>query len=173
MVCGSLTKVFDNAGVKLTSATVDYRDGTVIPPALLPPMVDACYLVMQIDNKPATVELAFPSVVNSCGVVPITSTPFNITAKVNQENGRLNQWGLTYVKGLNIASGTLDSDSSDVGLAVPVNQAVSSAPMTAGLTGTCAFSLTIGAWAHIRNGYSLVYHTSKSYALAVDACACP
>ena len=166
-------EVFDNAGVKLTSATVDYRDGTVIPPALLPPMVDACYLVMQIDNKPATVELAFPSVVNSCGVVPITSTPFNITAKVNQENGRLNQWSLTYVKGLNIASGTLDSDSSDTGLAVPVNQAVSSAPMTAGLTGTCAFSLTIGAWAHIRNGYSLVYHTSKSYALAVDACACP
>ena len=166
-------EVFDNAGVKLTSATVDYRDGTVIPPALLPPMVDACYLVMQIDNKPATVELAFPSVVNSCGVVPITSTPFNITAKVNQENGRLNQWSLTYVKGLNIASGTLDSDSSDTGLAVPVNQAVSSAPMTAGLTGTCAFSLTIGAWAHIRNGYGLVYHTSKSYALAVDACACP
>jgi len=166
-------EVFNAAGVKQTSATVDYRDGTVIPPAVLPAMVDACYLVMLVDNKPATVGLAFPAVVNSCGVVPITSTPFNITANVNQENGRLHSWTLSYVKGLGIASGTLDSDSSDTGLAVPVAQAVSSAPMTAGLTGTCAFSLTISAWAHIRNGYGLIYHSSRSYALAVDACKCP
>jgi hypothetical protein len=166
-------EVFDGAGAKQTSASVDYRDGTVIPPAVLPPMVDACYLVMLVDNKPATVELAFPSVVNLCGVVPITSTPFNITAKVNQENGRLHSWALSYVKGLGIASGTLDSDSSSTGLAVPVANPVSSAPMTAGLAGTCAFALTIGAWAHIRNGYGLVYHTSRPYALAVDACKCP
>lgn len=165
-------EVFDSAGVKLTSASVDYRDGTVIPPAVLPPMADACYLVMQIDNKPATVALSFPAVVNPCGVVPIASAPFNITAQVNQENGRLHSWSLSYVKGLNIASGTLASASSDTGLAVPVNQAVSSAPMTAGLTGTCAFSLTVSAWAHIRNGYGLVYHSSQSYALAVDACTC-
>jgi hypothetical protein len=136
-------------------------------------MVDACYLVMQIDNKAPTVELAFPAVVNDCGVVPITSTPFNFTAKVNQENGRLNEWGLSFVKGLGIASGSLASASSDTGLAVPVNQLVSSAPMTAGLTGTCAFALTIGAWAHIRNGYGRIYHTSRSYALAVDACQRP
>lgn len=163
-------EVFDSAGTKLTSASVDYRDGTAIPPAVLPAMVDACYLVMQIDNKPATVALAFPAVVNPCGVVPIASAPFDINALVNQENGRLNSWSFSYVKGLNIGSGTLASASSDSGLAVPVNQAVSSAPMTAGLTGTCAFSLTISAWAHIRNGYGLVYHSSQSYALAVDAC---
>ena len=108
--------------------------------------------------------------VNPCGVVPVTATPFNFTANVNQENGRLHSWGLGYVKGLNIASGTLASASSNSGLAVPVNQLVSSAPMTAGLTGTCAFALTIGAWAHIRNGYGLIYHVSQPYALAVENC---
>jgi hypothetical protein len=66
------------------------------------------------------------------------------------ENGRLHSWGLGYVKGLGIASGTLATATSNSGLAVPINQVVSSAPMTAGLTGTCAFALTIGAWAHIR-----------------------
>jgi hypothetical protein len=166
-------EVFDSAGVKLTSASVDYRDGTVIPPALLPTMVDACYLVIQIDNKAPTVSLEFPVVVNPCGVVPIAATPFNFTAKVNQENGRLSEWQLSYVKGLGIASGTLASASSDTGLAVPVNQLVSSAPMTAGLTGTCAFALNISAWAHIRNGYSRIYYTWLPYALAVDACQCP
>ncbi len=164
-------EVFDSAGVKQTSATVDYRDGTVAPPAILPSMVDSCDLIVHVDNKAPTVSLSFPAVVNPCGVVPITSTPFNFTAHVNQENGRLHSWGLGYVKGLNIASGTLDSDSSNSGLAVPVNQLVSSAPMTAGLTGTCAFALTIGAWSHIRNGYGLIYHVSQPYALAVEKCS--
>ena len=43
--------------------------------------------------------------------------------------------------------------------------------MTAGLTGTCAFALTIGAWSHIRNGYGLII-TSQPYALAVENCCC-
>jgi hypothetical protein len=163
-------EVFDGAGVKLTSATIDYRDGTVAPPAVLPAMVDSCDLILQIDNQAPTVALAFPAVVNPCGVVPVTATPFNLTAQVDQENGRLHSWGLGYVKGLNIASGTLASASSNSGLAVPVSQLVSSAPMTAGLTGTCAFALTIGAWAHIRNGYGLIYHVSQPYALAVENC---
>jgi hypothetical protein len=164
-------EVFDSAGVKQTSATVDYRDGTVAPPAVLPSMVDSCDLIIHVDNKAPTVSLSFPAVVNPCGVVPITSTPFNFTAHVNQENGRLHSWGLGYVKGLNIASGTLATATSNSGLAVPVNQLVSSAPMTAGLTGTCAFALTIGAWSHIRNGYGLVYHVSQPYALAVEKCS--
>jgi hypothetical protein len=163
-------EVFDSAGVKQTSAMVDYRDGTVAPPAVLPSMVDSCDLIVQVDNKAPTVSLSFPAVVNPCGVVPITATPFNFTAHVNQENGRLHSWGLGYVKGLNIASGTLASAISNSGLAVPVNQLVSSAPMTAGLAGTCAFALTIGAWSHIRNGYSLIYHVSQPYALAVEKC---
>jgi hypothetical protein len=163
-------EVFDSAGVKQTSATVDYRDGTAAPPAVLPAMVDSCDLIIHVDNKAPTVSLSFPAVVNPCGVVPITATPFNFTAHIHQENGRLHSWGLGYVKGLNIASGTLAAASSNSGLATPVNQLVSSAPMTAGLTGTCAFALTIGAWSHIRNGYSLVYHVSQPYALAVEHC---
>jgi hypothetical protein len=164
-------EMFDNAGVKLTSATIDYRDGTVAPPTVLPTMVDSCDLIVHVDNKAPTVSLSFPGVVNPCGVVPITSTPFNFTAHVDQENGRLNSWSLSYVKGLNIASGTLASASSNSGLATPVNQLVSSAPMTAGLTGTCAFSLAIGAWSHIRNGYGLIYYVSQPYALAVEKCS--
>ena len=163
-------EVFDSAGVVLTSATVDYRDGTVAPPAVLPSMVDSCDLIVHADNKKPTVSLSFPAAVNPCGVVPVAATPFDFTAHVNQENGRLHSWRLSYVKGLNIASGTLANVSSDSGLSVPVNQLVSSAPMTAGLTGTCAFALTISAWSHIRNGYSLVYHASQPYALAVENC---
>ena len=163
-------EVFDSAGTKLTSTVVDYRDGTVAPPNVLPSMVDSCDLVIQVDNKPPIVSLSFPAVVNPCGVVPVASTPFDFTAHVDQENGRLHSWGLGYVKGLNIASGTLATASSNSGLAVPVNQLVSSAPMTGGLTGTCAFSLTIGAWSHIRNGYGLIYHVSQPYAIAVESC---
>jgi len=167
-------EVFDNAGTKLTSASIDYLDGTEAPPAVLPAMVDACDLVMQIDNNAPTLSLTFPAVVNPCGVVPITATPFNIGVHVNQVHGRLHSWGLGYVKGLNIDSGSLASDASNSGLATPVNLAVSSAPMTNGLTGTCAFSLTIGAWAHIRNGYGLIYHVSEHYAIAVEKCPeCP
>ena len=167
-------EVFDSAGTKLTSASVDYLDGTEPPPGVLPAMVDACDLVLQIDNKAPVVSLSFPAVVNPCGVVPITATPFNFTAHVHQENGRLHSWRLGYVKGLNIASGTLASPASNSGLATPVNQLVSSAPMTNGLTGTCAFSLTISAWSHIRNGYGLIYHSSQPYAVAVEKCPeCP
>jgi hypothetical protein len=166
-------EVFDNAGTQLTSATIDYLDGTEPPPALLPAMVDACDLILRIDNKPPVVSLSFPAVVNPCGVVPVTATPFDFTAHVHQENGRLHSWGLGYVKGLNIDSGPLGGNSSNSGLAT-VNESVSSAPMTNGLTGTCAFSLTIGAWSHIRNGYGLIYHESEHYALAVEKCPeCP
>jgi hypothetical protein len=167
-------EVFDNAGVKLTSATVDYRDGTVPPPAVLPAMVDSCDLILRIDNNETTVSLSFPAVVNDCGVVPITATPFNLEAHVSHPNNRVNSWGLGYVKGLNIDSGSLGGGSANAGFPAPINQVVSSAPMTNGLTGTCAFSLTIGAWAHIRNGYGLIYHESQPYALAVEKCPeCP
>lgn len=164
-------EIFDATGTKLTSATIDYRDGTVAPPAVLPAMVDSCDLVIQIDNKPPKASLAFPAVVNECGVVPVASTPFDFHALVSQENGRLHSWGLGYVKGLGIGSGSLGGATFNSGLAVPINQVVSSAPMTAGLTGTCAFALTIGAWAHIRNGYGLIYHVSVPYALAVEKCS--
>jgi hypothetical protein len=37
-------EIFDATGTKLTSATIDYRDGTAAPPAVLPTMVDSCDL---------------------------------------------------------------------------------------------------------------------------------
>jgi hypothetical protein len=83
----------------------------------------------------------------------------------------MSQRGRGDSEGLNIANGTVASASSNSGLAVPVNQLVSSAPMTAGLSGTCAFTRTIGATPHIRDGYSLVYHASQPYVLAVEECS--
>ena len=164
-------EVFDQNGVKLTSASVDYRDGTAIPPTLLPATVDECDLVLQIDNNAPVISLEFPFVVNDCGVVQFANTPFNFTAHVDQAHSRLNSWGLSYVRGVRGGGGALASNASNSGLATPVSAIASSAPMTTGLGGTCAFALTLDAWAHIRNGFGRVYHTSQSYALAIEKCA--
>jgi hypothetical protein len=62
-------EVFDENGVKMTSAQVDYRDGTVTPPAVLPPMLDRCDLVITLDNKAPNLTLLTPAT-NECGVIP-------------------------------------------------------------------------------------------------------
>jgi hypothetical protein len=43
-------ELFDATGTLLTSAKVDYRDGTVAPPAILPPLYP-CDLVIAVDNN--------------------------------------------------------------------------------------------------------------------------
>lgn len=166
-------EVYDAAGTHLTtgSGLVDYRDGTVVPPAVLPPMTDHCDLVITLDNKAPVVNLTVPAAINDCGVVPWSPAlvlDFNVHA--SQENGRLQSWTLSYAKGLNPASYTLGSGYSPSGALSPVNTSVSGAALLSGLTGTCAFALELSAWAHIRNGYGWVYRAEVDQAIAIEKC---
>jgi len=167
-------EMFDENGVYLNTASgqVDYRDGTVVPPAVLPAMIDHCDLVITLDNKPAIVNLGIPAVLNECGVIPWSpalTLDFNVSA--TQENGRLTSWALQYTKGVNPAVTVLASDSSNSGSLSPVSTTVSGAPLLAGLTSTCAFALKLYAWAHIRNGYGLIYYTEQIKAIAIERCS--
>jgi hypothetical protein len=166
-------EVFDELGVKLTSAVVDYRDGTVPPPGPLPPMPDHCDLVIRIDNKHPTVDLQIPAAGGDCGVVPFSAIPtLAFDVNVNQPHNRLYSWSLSYVKGLTGVSTGLASASNGAGiLPLPVIQSVSAAPMTAGLTGTCAFSLTLDAWPLVRNGFSAIHYEDVTKAIAIEKCS--
>jgi hypothetical protein len=165
-------EVFDQNGVKLTSAQVDYRDGTDPPPGPLPAMLDRCDVTVRVDNKPPVVDLQVPLAGGACGVVKWADVPaLSITANVTQENGRLNSWSLSYVKGLTGVSVGLGGASSDSGLPTPSNNTVSAAPMTAGLTGTCAFALTLGAWPLVRNGFGAIHYKEVTKAIAIEKCS--
>lgn len=172
-------EVFDENGVYLNTASgqVDYRDGTVVPPALLPAMTDHCDLVITLDNNAPVVNLNIPAVINECGVIPWSPTlTLNFNVAVSQENNRLHSWALHYTKGVNPANIHLDSDSSPTGALSPVNQVVSGAPLLTGLMSTCAFALTLEAWVHVRNGYTLIRYPEqiKIVAIAIEKCApCP
>lgn len=173
-------EIFDKNGVKLTAATVDYRDGTVAPPAVLPSTgTDYCDLVLQIDNVAPTITLDVPKAGPECGVVKFADVPFVIKPSVTQANGRLYWWRLRYVKGLSPTETTMVAESSVAGLSPlprPLATApeITSAPFTTGLTTTCAFSLIVDAWPHIRNGYGWIYHRRLVNAVAVEKCPpCP
>ncbi len=170
-------ELFDENGVYLNTASglVDYRNGTVTPPALLPAMTDHCDLVITLDNKPAVVNLDIPAVLNECGVIPWSPTlMLNFNVSATQENNRLHSWALQYTKGVNPAVAVLASNSSNSGGLNPVSTTVSGAPLLAGLTTTCAFALKLYAWAHIRNGYGFVYYTEQIKAIAIEKCGpCP
>jgi len=166
--------MFDENGVYLNTASgqVDYRDGTVVPPAVLPALIDHCDLVITLDNKPAVVNLGIPAVLNECGVIPWSpglTLDFNVSA--SQENGRLTSWALQYTKGVNPAVTVLASDSSNSGSLGSVSTPVSGAPLLVGLNSTCAFALKLYAWAHIRNGYGFVYYTEQIKAIAIEKCS--
>ena len=169
-------EVFNELGVKLTSADVDYRNGTDPPPGPLPAMVNRCDLVIQIDNRPPDLSINVPGASPICGVVPFSAIPgLKINISVNQAYNRLNEWGLYYVKGITGGSGTLDSATDNAGITpLPINKLVSADPMTAGLTSTCAFSLTLYAWPLIRNGFGRIYDRNKTIAIAIEKCPpCP
>jgi hypothetical protein len=173
-------EVFDQNGVKLTSAMgVDYRDGTIAPPAVLPPMVDHCDLVITLDNKRPEVELTVPAVINECGLIPWTpALSLDFQVQVSQENNRLRSWGLYYTKGVNPTIHYLASGVSNNGLPGSVNQMVSggiAAPapgtgMLANLNGTCAFALKLYAWAHVRDGRHFIYYREQMKAIAIEKC---
>lgn len=167
-------ELFDKNGVKLTSAAVDYRDGTVAPPGPLPPMADRCDLVLQVDNVAPSLTLAVPAASTDCGVVKAVDAPFEIKPTATQENGRLHSWSLSYVKGLAGPQTVMISESGLAGLSpLPrplAGTVITSAAFTTGLTTTCAFALVMNAWSHVRNGYGFVYHTSMTRAVAVENC---
>src|SRR5262245_29840606 len=165
-------EVFDANGVKLNSTQVDYRDGTVAPPAVLPPMLDRCDLRITIDNKAPVVSLSIPAAINDCGVVPWAAAGgLSFDVNVTQENGRLNSWQLEYTKGVLPAVHPLASGSSDSGAPATVVQNVSGAPLLVGVTSTCAFALKLWATAHIRNGYGPIYYRETIKAIAIEKCS--
>jgi hypothetical protein len=162
-------EVFDAAGTKLTSAKIDYRDGTVAPPAVLPPMADRCDLVLRIDNKPPELDLDIPAVINTCGVIPGSSVPpLNVQVGVHQENGRLRQWRLQYTRGVLPAVHILAGAYSNNGSPSTVSQTVNASSLVAGLTSTCAFAIKLWAQPHIRNGRHWVYYREVIKAIAID-----
>ncbi len=162
-------EVFNASGQKLTSSQIDYLNGTVAPPATLPPMGDHCDLILTLDNKAPDIDLNIPAVINPCGVIPFSSVPpLNFIVEASQENGRLYWWRLDYVKGVSNSHLLLDQDSSSSGSLGNVNQSVSGNSLLVGLTSTCAFGLRLRALPHIRNGRHFVYHREIIKAIAID-----
>jgi hypothetical protein len=165
-------EVFDDHGVKLSSAVVDYRNGAVPPPGPLPAMVDSCDLNIMIDNCYPSVDLQIPKAKGDCGVVPWDDVPaLTFDVHVDQAHNRVYYWSLRYVKGLTGVDVYLTSNSSGSGLVTPVNVlGISGAPLVAGLTTTCAFSLTLDAWPLVRNGFGFIHYNYKTKAIAIEKC---
>ncbi len=163
-------EVFNELGVKLTSAAVNYRDGTQDPVVA---MTNRCDLVMLVDNKHPVLGLNVPGASGTCGVVPFSAVPgLTVHISVDQAHDRLRSWGLSFVKGITGGSGSLGGDADNGGiLPVPVVESIPATLMTEGLTGTCAFALTLGAWPLVRNGFGAIHHASKTIAVAIEKCA--
>jgi hypothetical protein len=170
-------EVFDQNGAKLTSAMgVDYRDGTVAPPAVLPPMLDRCDLVITLDNKPPVVDLQIPAVLNECGVIPWSpALSLNFAVHISQDNNRLHSWGLYYTKGINPTEHYLAGPITfNAGTPGPITPTVSGAALLAALTSTCAFALKLWATAHVRDGRYFIYYREQMKAIAIEKCPpCP
>lgn len=168
-------EVFNDLGVKLTSTDVDYRDGTDAPPGPLPVLTNHCDLVIQIDNQAPTLALEVPAANGDCGVVPFSAiADLTLDITVNQDNGRLYQWGLNSVKGLTGVSNGLASGSSNSGITpLPISASIAATPLTTGLVSTCAFALTLGAWPLVRNGYGVIHPAELTKAIAIEKCNCP
>lgn len=168
-------EVFDNNGVLLDNSKVNYLDGTVAPtvPASPLPSIYPCTMDIAIDNNPPSLGLTINPLPTGCGVIPLASVPpLNASVTVTQTNNRVSSWSLSYVKGTDPTVrffGPDGSDSSGLGLASATPAVVDASVMAQGLTGTCAFSLTLRADPHIRNGYSTIYRRNIKQAIAIDA----
>jgi hypothetical protein len=168
-------EVYDNTGTLLDTSKVDYRDGTTKPPAVLDPIYP-CDMKITVDNNPPVVNMTVSPLPSECGVLKHTQVPpLDVTIDVNQANGRINSWGLYYVKGSNPTPHYLAKDESSAGfIPVPYTHTYNAATsMLAGVTGTCSFALRLWAWAHIRNGYSRVYFRDQIQSVVVENCDCP
>jgi hypothetical protein len=169
-------EIFDELGNALTSAVVDYRDGTVPPPGPLPPMPDHCDLNLRIDNKYPTGSISFPTADPVCGVVKwAQAASLTLDVNVSQPHNRLWTWSLSCYKGLTggyVNLGPTASDTNYGGISpLPVVRSIPGTPLTAGLTGTCAFALTLNAWPLVRNGYGVIHNFSVPRALAIEKCS--
>ena len=167
-------EVFDNLGNHLTSAVVNYLDGSVPPPGPLPPMVDHCDLNLLIDNRYPDLDLNVIGATGDCGVVPCANRgSLAVTVFANQPHNRLYSWSLYYVKGLNAASGYLGFNSDPQGISpLPVNLTFSGmavAPLLSS-TETCAYSLTLSAWPLVRNGFGVIHYAYQTKAIAIEGC---
>lgn len=186
-------EVFDNGGNKLTSASVDFLDGTyVLPgdpqpelPVVLPASGgDYCDLALLIDNDPPYVDMEVPAAINECGVVPCGATP-DIIVTATQPHNRLYSWSLGCEKGL---TGT-DITGFPVGGSAPggipnvVNHTVSGTPVLNSFDCVsdgkenkcpticvCAFGLDLGAWPLVRNGYGFINYRHQIKSIAVEKC---
>ncbi|MCB1032872.1 MAG: hypothetical protein KDD47_03450, partial [Acidobacteria bacterium] len=179
-------EVFDNTGAKLGAAQVNYLDGTVAPPAVLPPTgFDGADLVVHVDNKAPVATLTVPAVVDDeCGIIPWSpALTLDLDVSVVQENGRLHDWGLSWVKGVTGGSGSIQGGTpaasangapSNVHVLLPAVDSATATSLVAGLTKTCAFSFHLWAYAHVRNGDGwLVYGLRGTDTIAVAVQKCP
>lgn len=165
-------EVFDNTGTLLTNTKVDYRDGTVSPPALLPALYP-CDLVITVDNNRPDLNMTIRPAPTGCGVIKSSAVPpLDVDVQVSQANNHLYRWRLQYTKGVSPTVHVLDGDLDHTGLA-PVNTTVNAMPMLAGVTTTCAFALKLWAWSNVRNGYGLIWYREIINAVAVEHCPGP
>ncbi|MDC0831565.1 hypothetical protein POG22_00890 [Geitlerinema sp. CS-897] len=174
-------EVFDDSGNKLTSATVDYRDGTTTPGSELATMTDACDLVLTVDNNPPELVLDTPAK-NPCGVIPSSQIPtLAFGVKVSQKYNRLYSWSLTYSKGTTNSFQYVTDDNpatpgvnersarrETTGISTPVDTSFAGTKLTTGLTHTCAFVVRLVAYPHIRDGRQFIYRREVEKAIAID-----
>lgn len=167
-------EVFNNLGVHLTSISVNYLNGAVPPPGPLPPMVDHCDLNILVDNRYPTINLDVIGANGECGVVPCANrSSLTLNVFATQTHGRLFTWGLSYVKGLNAASGSLGGNTDYQGISpLPENLSLSGMAVAPLLSspGTCAYSLTLSAWPLVRNGFGVIHYIQQTKAIAVEGC---
>ncbi len=165
-------EVFDSTGTLMTTTSVDYRDGTQSPPAVLPPLYP-CDLVITVDNNRPDLSMSITPTPTGCGVISASAVPpLNVDIQVSQLNNHLFNWALQYTRGVSPTVHVLDKDHDYAGLA-PVNLNVDAMPMLAGVTTTCAFSLKLRAWSNVRNGYGLIWYREIINAIAVEHCSGP
>ncbi len=165
-------EVFDATGMLLNATKVDYRDGTVSPPAVLPPLYP-CDLVITIDNNAPSLSMTISPSPPGCGVIKASAVPpLDVNVQVSQANNHLFRWRLQYTKGVSPAVHVLDGDLDYSGLA-PANVTVNAMPMLTGVTTTCAFALKLWAYANVRNGYGLIWYREIINAIAVEKCPSP
>ena len=110
--------------------------------------------------------LGVVGIVGASWLVAVACSDDSDKIKVAGEAGEAGQGGETPSGGKANAGG-----SSNNGAPAAVNQNVSGAPLLVGLTTTCAFALKLYAYAHIRNGYGLIYYKETIKAIAIEKCS--
>jgi len=166
-------EIYDDLGNLLDSSKVEYLDGTSASTGILDTKYP-CTMKIAIDNNPPVFDMQVSPLPTGCGVIQSSAVPpLDVTVSASQANNRVSSWSLTYVKGTNptvIGLGPDSSGSSNSGGAGVNNHTVHAESMLAGLTTTCAFSLKLGGWAHVRNGINRIYYRESRQAIAIEYC---